>query len=251
MPKTRLFNYKPFKIKFRFVILCENILASKAFNSIEAFSKDFLPKLLLIRSEKVANIRVLLARLISTHILSIEYFSNGSCPLAGDLEMTIQYLRNDQDNDVKSYFYWSNNANEKAMLPPYDELFRNKINENVNSANAELNLETKNSNFIYNCSELEKIDIINSTSSASTSVSTMSEMTSSNENTPNFTSVSNIKGRKVVYGASKNQEDDDEDEVENMEEEDDDDEDEIIDKTKINQLKIVNLENDLDNEPSN
>lgn len=249
------------------MILCENILSTKAYNSIESFSKDFLPKLLSIRTEKVPNIRVLLARVISTHILTLEYFSNGACPLANDLEMTIRYLSNDQDVDVKNYFSWSNNSpSEKTNLPPYDDLFRNKLNESSDNSNSntnannnsELNLEMKNSNFIYNCNELEKIDIKNNNNGNSSSSPLPSSQSDSNskintdiaENVNSFTSKNS---NKLVYGASKSvnqDDDDDEDEVENMDE-DDDDEDEIIDKTKINQLKIVNLENELDNESTN
>ena len=201
----------------------------------------------------MANIRVLLARVISTHILSLEYFQNGSCPLANDLDMTIQYLSNDQDSDVKNYFTWSQNTNEKTSLPPYDQLFRNKLQQvyenisrtNINTTNetSENNsgnnknnsdLETKNSNFIYNCNELEKIKLINNTASStsSTEASNTSTVTSNN----------------LIYGTNQGHDDEEEDENENMDqdEDDDDDEDEIIDKTKLNQLKIVNLENESD-----
>ncbi len=204
---------------------------------------------------------MLLARLISTHILTIDYFSNGTCPLANDLEMTIQYLSNDQDVDVKSYFSWSNNTNEKPILPPYDDLFRNKLDESSDNSNAntstsnnnnELNLEMKNSNFIYNCNELEKIDIIKNNTNSSLPTT---EPTSKIANTDDSNLFTSKNSNKLVYGASNSHnqdDDDDEDEVENMEEDDeDDDEDEIIDKTKINQLKIVNLENDLDSESTN
>ena len=258
---------------YRFVCLCENILTSKAYTSIESYSKDFLAKLLSFRTDRVANIRVLLARVISAHILSLEYFLNGACPLANDLDMTIQYLSNDRDSDVKSYFSWSQNANEKTSLPPYDELFKNKLNDTTNSNSSnnnstneatnstnsntdesannstsgttDLNLETKNSNFIYNCNELEKIDLINNNSSNTSNSASSIEAPSASVTSPSDVNVetnttTSVKG--VVY------DDDDEEEHENMEEdEDDDDEDEIIDKTKINQLKIVNLEHDSDN----
>jgi serine/threonine-protein phosphatase 4 regulatory subunit 1 len=176
-------NSSKWSFRQLFATLCEHILATKAYKSIESFSKDFLPKLLSIRHEKVANTRALLARIISTHILHLDYFRNGSCPFADDLEMTIQYLSNDQDSDVKSYFPWSSASssslqgavatkqqqNESPALP--------QTSDNNNSLELN-NLEIqKNSNFMYNCSELEKIG--NSTSSTS------SDSNNTNTNTYN------------------------------------------------------------------
>jgi hypothetical protein len=53
-----------------YVVLCEQILTRSVFKSFESFCNDFLPKLLLFRNEKVANIRVLLARVVTTFLMN-------------------------------------------------------------------------------------------------------------------------------------------------------------------------------------
>ncbi len=62
--------------KYRYVVLCESILINKAYSDIEAFSKDFLPKLFAFRNEKVPNIRVLLARVIKNQLLNLGIYDN-------------------------------------------------------------------------------------------------------------------------------------------------------------------------------
>jgi hypothetical protein len=147
-------------------------------------------------------------------------------------------LTNDTDKDVKSYFCSSSSDNncDRTSLPSYSDLIENKENQlqqqhqsdQLNNPN--LSIELANSNFLYNYNELTKMDTSNNSNNA-TKNSTNDE-TSSNE----------TSNKKLIFGddGGRVEQDDEED--------DDDDEDEVIDKTRINQLKIVNLENDLDDE---
>lgn len=123
--------------------MCENMLRHPDQVDFDAFCRDFLPKLFSFRNEKVPNIRLLLARFIATHLMNNERFveiccqqkpssSSRSSSLTGntselgqdsstsggetttaksgnqlqsEMELTIQYLANDKENDVKCYFH--------------------------------------------------------------------------------------------------------------------------------------------------
>lgn len=119
--------------------MCENMLRHGDQVDFDAFCRDFLPKLFSFRNEKVPNIRLLLARFISTHLMNNERFveiccqqkpSSRSSSLTGnnnelgqdatsggetttaksnqlqsEMELTIHYLANDKENDVKCYFH--------------------------------------------------------------------------------------------------------------------------------------------------
>lgn len=139
--------------------------------------------------------------------------------------MTIKYLSNDDDSDVKGYFVWAHS--DKLQT-------ESKDNHKDNSDSQHMN----NQNFIYNCNELEKIDSNNQLMATNASVES-GDIVCKNDEQEN----KNIYQKNIIY-------DDDNQGEQEMEEDDDDDddEDEIIDKTKINQLKIVNLEHDLDDE---
>jgi hypothetical protein len=141
--------------------------------------------------------------------------------------MTIKYLSNDEDSDVKSYFVWAQSSNSEKLQAESNSQKDNLDNQDMN-----------NQNFIYNCNELEKIDSNNHLMAASASTEA-SDVLNKNDEQEN----KNIYQKNIIY-------DDDNQGEQEMEEDDDDDddEDEIIDKTKINQLKIVNLEHDLDDE---
>jgi hypothetical protein len=160
--------------------------------------------------------------------------------------MTIQYLSNDQDSDVKSYFPWSSASSSSLQGAVATKQQQNEspalsqTSDNNNSLELN-NLEIqKNSNFMYNCSELEKIG--NSTSSTS------SDSNNTNTNTYNQAYDAAHKVNQVEEFEQEEEEEGDFEGDEHSYVDDDDEEDEIIDKTKINQLKIVNLENDLDSE---
>lgn len=114
------------------MILCENLLKYPDQVDFDAFCRDFLPKLFSFRNEKVPNIRLLLARFIAVHLVNNERFAaicgvkqkswsdaegegsatssagNGSeiksSQLQSELELTIHYLANDKESDVKCYF---------------------------------------------------------------------------------------------------------------------------------------------------
>ncbi|RMZ95186.1 serine threonine- phosphatase 4 regulatory subunit 1 [Brachionus plicatilis] len=174
-------NSDKWTLRQLYVMICEQILATNAYNDFELFTRDFLPKLLQYRNEKVPNIRVLVARVLTKYIINHELFLTGKSALVGELELSVQFLSSDSDSDVRNYFPQSKTQN--CVTQRNDE-----IKTRVDSAN--------------------KMDISSSSDSNQKQEEKMSQ--------------------------------DDED--------DDDDEDEIIDKTKINQLKIVNLENEIDDE---
>ena len=175
-------NSDKWTLRQLYVMICEQILATKAYNDFELFTRDFLPKLLQYRNEKVPNIRVLVARVLTKYIINHELFLNGKSALVGELELSIQFLSSDSDSDVKSYFPKFNTRNCAPVS--HDE-----YKACVDGAN--------------------KMDISNSSDSNQRYEEKMSQ---------------------------------------DEEEEEEDDEDEIIDKTKINQLKIVNLENEIDDD---
>ncbi len=55
----------------RFVVLCDNIFKEQAYQSLDEISTDLLPKLFSLRNDPVANIRVCLARVITSYLLNL------------------------------------------------------------------------------------------------------------------------------------------------------------------------------------
>lgn len=196
-----------------FVFLCENIFKEKAYGDLDELSNDILPKLFSMRDDVVANIRVCLARVVTSYILNIEYFTNCTNPISTELDITIEQLNKDKESDVRMFFHFEEPA-EKTSLPAYEEAinFSNENKENINTA-----LTTSG-----NSSHLQDYDI------------------SSNNDRLND-SLNLISAQTISYGSNED--------VEIEEEDDDDDDDEIIDTTKVGQLKIVNeIDNDMEDD---
>lgn len=189
-----------------FVFFCENIFKEKAYENLDALSNDLLPKLFLLREDKVPNIRVCLARVISTYILNLEYFTNCKNSISNELETTIELLNKDKENDVRSYFTFSEETNEETSLPPYEDLMNYKDVQDKENTFDEVNTN-------LNEYEITNDDRLND-------------------------SLNLINNQAMNYDNTEDVE---------LEEDDDTDDDEIIDTTKVGQLKIVNeLDNDME-----
>ena len=131
--------------------------------------------------------------------------------------MTLDYLNKDKENDVRSYFSYAD-SNEHGSLPPYEEVLKYS-NQNV------ANDQKENQPFSNSTDSNNSLDAIKPVVDAA--------------NTFGLNDSLNL----MNYGNS-------EEEAVNLEDEDDeDDDDEIIDTTKVGQLKIVNeLDNDMEDD---
>lgn len=63
-------NSSKWSFRQLYAVLCEQILANNVLGSFETFRDELLPKLLSFRNDRVANIRVLLARVIAKYLLN-------------------------------------------------------------------------------------------------------------------------------------------------------------------------------------
>jgi len=239
-----------------YVVMCENLLKSKDSQQsqvdFDAFCHDFLPKLFSFRNEKVPNIRILLARFISTYLVNNEYFVQAkSSQLASELDLTVHYLANDKENDVRSYFA---SVYCKQLELTNDES-RQSVSADVSmevvpSSNLAASAEIKSE---HDSTDLPKIDTSSVVLAASphetfaTETNTFEyEERKSNQNieiTPQEQQLEESKRNDAentsnINNSSNNENDDD----------DDEEWDEVVDKTKIDKLKIVNLDNEMDDE---
>lgn len=229
----RTFANNP-KWSFRqlYVFFCENILKEKAYVHLESLCTDLLPKMLSLRYDNVPNIRVCLARVISNYIIKLDYFINSNQPIINELKLTIEFLNKDKEYDVRTHFIPSNKLNDSNKLPPYDEVLKyiskSKISNNINDfTKKEYNFNEDQSNKL----ETNNSDRLND-----------SLILINNNKIVNFDI--NEKKEEKLNDNDNNVDYDDED--------DDDDEDEVIESTKINQLKIVHdLDNDIDDVDEN
>jgi hypothetical protein len=218
-------NNSKWSLRQLYVILCEHILSHSVFGSFEAFCADFLPKLLQFRNEKVANIRVLLARVVTTHLTNNEFFkANRTAPISNELDLTVQYLQHDPDNDVKAFF--------GHLLTPNPD-YTNDSSRMQDDASFELRDEQNSS------------DRIDSSGDGNTSKDhvLMMETSPPPPPPPPLPSMSSMPPPRVpplqttlsatpviIYSGSGD--------GSASKEEDEDEEDEIIDKTKIDQLRL-------------
>lgn len=199
-----------------FVFLCKNIFKEKAYSSYEALSRDILPKLLSLRNDVVANIRVCLARVISTYILNIQYFTSSVDPISSELEITVNSLSKDKESDVRSYFGSCDEYNDSnySSLPPYEDVVNLTNKQNKEQQNNQTDCDDNKNN-------LKEYEI---------------------QNDCRLNDSLNLINAQVI---SYNNTDD----VEIDEEDDEEDDDEIIDTTKVGQLKIVNeVDNDMEDD---
>ncbi|XP_071593257.1 serine/threonine-protein phosphatase 4 regulatory subunit 1 isoform X6 [Heliangelus exortis] len=85
-----------------FVFICQTISEDDCL-PMDQFAVHLLPHLLLLASDRVPNVRVLLAKTLKQTLLEKEYFLNSANSHQEAVEQTIMALQMDDDNDVK-YF---------------------------------------------------------------------------------------------------------------------------------------------------
>jgi len=87
-----------------FAQLCGGLLDSPAMDP-QRFCAELLPLLLSLRSDRVPNVRISLARTLVEHAAKYEYYFSESNPRRQDLLTTFDTLRNDSDPDVKQLMH--------------------------------------------------------------------------------------------------------------------------------------------------
>uniref|UniRef100_A0A8D0L2R9 Serine/threonine-protein phosphatase 4 regulatory subunit 1 n=1 Tax=Sphenodon punctatus TaxID=8508 RepID=A0A8D0L2R9_SPHPU len=85
-----------------FVFICQTIIEDDCL-TMDQFAEHLLPHLLQLASDRVPNVRVLLAKTLRQTLLEKEYFLNSINSHQEAVEQTIMALQMDDDNDVK-YF---------------------------------------------------------------------------------------------------------------------------------------------------
>ncbi|XP_064409639.1 serine/threonine-protein phosphatase 4 regulatory subunit 1 isoform X8 [Latimeria chalumnae] len=85
-----------------FVFVCQAIIEDECI-PMEQFAVHLMPHLLQLASDRVPNVRVLLAKTLRQSLIEKEYFLNSSNSHQEAVEQTVMALQMDYDNDVK-YF---------------------------------------------------------------------------------------------------------------------------------------------------
>ncbi|CAM4587336.1 unnamed protein product [Lepidochelys kempii] len=85
-----------------FVFICQTVIEDDCL-PMDQFAVQLLPHLLHLASDRVPNVRVLLAKTLRQTLLEKEYFLNSANSHQEVVEQTIMALQMDDDNDVK-YF---------------------------------------------------------------------------------------------------------------------------------------------------
>uniref|UniRef100_A0A803VDY0 Serine/threonine-protein phosphatase 4 regulatory subunit 1 n=1 Tax=Ficedula albicollis TaxID=59894 RepID=A0A803VDY0_FICAL len=85
-----------------FVFICQTVIEDDCL-PMDQFAEHLLPHLLHLASDKVPNVRVLLAKTLKQTLLEKEYFLNSANSHQEAVEQTIMALQMDGDSDVK-YF---------------------------------------------------------------------------------------------------------------------------------------------------
>ncbi|EMP33425.1 Serine/threonine-protein phosphatase 4 regulatory subunit 1 [Chelonia mydas] len=85
-----------------FVFICQTVIEDDCL-PVDQFAVQLLPHLLHLASDRVPNVRVLLAKTLRQTLLEKEYFLNSANSHQEVVEQTIMALQMDDDNDVK-YF---------------------------------------------------------------------------------------------------------------------------------------------------
>ncbi|XP_059580229.1 serine/threonine-protein phosphatase 4 regulatory subunit 1 isoform X4 [Alligator mississippiensis] len=85
-----------------FVFICQTVIEDDCL-PMDQFALHLLPHLLHLASDRVPNVRVLLAKTLRQTLLEKEYFLNSANSHQEAVEQTIMALQMDDDNDVK-YF---------------------------------------------------------------------------------------------------------------------------------------------------
>ncbi|KAM7176982.1 serine/threonine-protein phosphatase 4 regulatory subunit 1 isoform 2-T2 [Macrochelys suwanniensis] len=85
-----------------FVFICQTVIEDDCL-PMDQFAVQLLPHLLHLASDRVPNVRVLLAKTLRQTLLEKEYFLNSASSHQEVVEQTVMALQMDDDNDVK-YF---------------------------------------------------------------------------------------------------------------------------------------------------
>uniref|UniRef100_A0A8C3TC62 Serine/threonine-protein phosphatase 4 regulatory subunit 1 n=1 Tax=Chelydra serpentina TaxID=8475 RepID=A0A8C3TC62_CHESE len=94
-----------------FVFICQTVIEDDCL-PMDQFAVQLLPHLLHLASDRVPNVRVLLAKTLRQTLLEKEYFLNSASSHQEVVEQTIMALQMDDDNDVK-YFASTHPASSK------------------------------------------------------------------------------------------------------------------------------------------
>ncbi|KAK3581114.1 hypothetical protein CHS0354_033907 [Potamilus streckersoni] len=85
-----------------FVQLCEAILKEESMNC-EQFAKELMPSLLKLGQDPVPNVRITVARCMTSYIVNRDYFTSLKNPFHDDLLKILQSLQSDSDRDVRFF----------------------------------------------------------------------------------------------------------------------------------------------------
>ncbi|CAH0547331.1 unnamed protein product [Brassicogethes aeneus] len=96
----RFAHSKVWKRRQTYALLCCELLSLKAIPE-EKFASEVMPHLLDLSWDPVANIRLVVARIISTYILTNEYFCNPKNQHYDGLQTVLKRLQADKDRDVR------------------------------------------------------------------------------------------------------------------------------------------------------
>ncbi|XP_018325374.1 serine/threonine-protein phosphatase 4 regulatory subunit 1 isoform X3 [Agrilus planipennis] len=91
---------KKWKRRQSFALLCAELLSSRAV-SLEQFSSEAMPHLLDLSWDPVANVRIVVARTISKHVVTQECFMDPSSQHYDSLQTVLRRLQADKDRDVR------------------------------------------------------------------------------------------------------------------------------------------------------
>jgi len=91
---------KRWKLRQSFALLCSELLTSRALLP-EQFACEVMPHLLDLSWDPVPNVRLVVARTISQHIATNEYFSDVSSQHYDSLQTVLRRLQSDKDRDVR------------------------------------------------------------------------------------------------------------------------------------------------------
>lgn len=114
----KLCQSKKWTFRQLYILICENIVQSVAL-PVDTFREKLLPPLLALAKDKVNNVRLTLARVLSSELFQ-KYFDGKP----SDLEETVELLAGDEDKDVRSYFVTPSKEEEEAALNKENRLFK-------------------------------------------------------------------------------------------------------------------------------
>nr|CAH7715020.1 unnamed protein product [Callosobruchus chinensis] len=98
---TEMFAHsKQWKKRQTFCLICIELLKAKALTQ-DQFASEIMPHLLDLSWDPVANVRLVVARCLSKHIMIDEYFKDPDNENCDGLETVLKRLQSDKDRDVR------------------------------------------------------------------------------------------------------------------------------------------------------